>query len=146
MVLFGGIEATIDGEPIHMNDHLAYRGMMISDIPNFAYFIGYTNSSWTLKVDIAAEYMCRVLDHMRRYEFDKCVAVNENPDMPTKPLLDFGAGYVQRVMDDLPREGLEEPWYLKMDVLHDRKNLRRVPVEDGKLQFSRVGDRVRAAA
>lgn len=139
VVPFGGIEATIDGEELVLNDHLAYRGLMVSEVPNFVYSIGYTNSSWTLKVDIIAEYLCRVIDHMNRYGFEVCQPVNDDPAMPTRPLLDFQAGYVQRVINDFPREGDREPWALKMNFLYDRKQLRTAPIEDGLLQFSKAG-------
>jgi len=139
VVPFGGIETKIDGEDLVLNDHLAYRGLMVSDVPNFAYSIGYTNSSWTLKVDIIAEYLCRVLDHMDRFGFAVCKPVNDDPSMETRPLLDFKAGYVQRVINDFPREGDREPWSLKMNFLYDRKQLRTAPIEDGLLQFSKAG-------
>ena len=145
VIPFGGIEATIDGEHLVLNDHLAYRGLMVSEVPNFAYSIGYTNSSWTLKVDLIAEYLCRVIDHMNRFGFEVCQPVNDDPDMPTRPLLDFQAGYVQRVINDFPREGDREPWALKMNFLYDRKQLRKTPIEDGLLQFSRAGAKAPSA-
>ena len=139
VVPFGGIATKIDGQELVLNDHLAYRGLMVSEVPNFVYSIGYTNSSWTLKVDIIAEYLCRVIDHMNRFGFDICQPVNDDPNMPTRPLLDFQAGYVQRVINDFPREGDREPWALKMNFLYDRKQLRTAPIEDGLLQFKNAG-------
>ena len=138
VVAFGGVEMTVDGKQMVLNERLAYRGMMLSDIPNFVYSIGYTNSSWTLKVDLVFDFACRVIRTMDQNGFEKVVPVNSDPSMQTRPLLDFGAGYVQRVVDQLPREGTGSPWQLSMDYIKDRKRLRSEPIQDGVLRFERA--------
>src|SRR6478735_3804410 len=93
--LFGGITLTVDGEPVDFAQTVAYKGIMLSGIPNFAFAFGYTNSSWTLKVGLLCEHFCRLLSYMDDHGFDSVRAELDDPAMPTKPLLDFAAGYVQ---------------------------------------------------
>ncbi len=138
LLAFGGATLTLDGEPVDISKTIAYRGMMLSGIPNFTYAIGYTNASWTLKVDLVCDYLCRVLAHMDRLGYIECVPINDDPTMETRPLLDFDAGYVQRSLHLFPREGEREPWELSMNYLKDRKALRDVEIEDGILSFTRV--------
>ena len=145
VLVLGGIDMTVDGVKPVLKDSLAYRAMMLSDIPNFVYSIGYTNSSWTLKVDIVFDYACRVIETMDRCGYSKCVPVNPDPSMETRPLLDFQAGYVKRAVDELPREGTKAPWELTMNYVKDRKSLREDPVQDGVLQFSKPSAAAREA-
>ncbi len=135
--MFGGMDIALDGEPVDMTKIVAYRGMMLSSLPNLAMAIGYTNSSWTLKVDMLCKYFVRILHYMDAKGYTSVVAVPD-PDMETRPLLDFGAGYVQRALDRLPRQGTEDPWTMSMSVYHDRKAILRAPVDDAALQYSRV--------
>jgi hypothetical protein len=120
--------------------------MMLSGVPNFAFAIGYTNSSWTLKVDLVCEHLCRLLAHMDAHGHDQVVPVSDDPDMETRPLLDFSAGYVQRSIHELPRAGAGAPWHLSMDYHQDERDLRHGPVEDPALRFSRRPAAVREPA
>ncbi|GAB92000.1 flavin-containing monooxygenase [Gordonia rhizosphera] len=133
--VFGGIEATVDGRPVSLPDTVVYRGMMLSGVPNFAMAIGYTNSSWTLKVGLVCEYWCRLLGYMDDHGYDT-VWADVDPDMPTRPLLDFGAGYVQRALSTLPRQGAKPPWTMSMSYYKDRRQLRHGDVADEYLHFS----------
>ena len=135
VLVFGGAQMEVDGEPVVLNQKLAYRGMMLSDVPNFVFAIGYTNSSWTLKVDLVFDYACRVIKRMDQQGYRICEPVNDDPSMPTHPLLDFSAGYVQRAVEALPKEGDRAPWELSMNYVKDRKTLREEPIEDGVLRF-----------
>ena len=91
--LFGGMTLTVDGEPVDLPDTVAYKGMMLSGVPNFAFAFGYTNSSWTLKVGLLCEHFCRLLSHMDAHGYDiRASRDSTTPSMPTQPLLDFGAG------------------------------------------------------
>jgi hypothetical protein len=103
-------------------------------VPNFAYAIGYTNSSWTLKVDLVCEFFCRLLGHLDARGQDAAVPTPGDPNMPTRPLLDFQAGYVLRSLDRFPRQGEQEPWHLAMSYLKDEKFLRDGPIDDGTLR------------
>ncbi|NED67414.1 FAD-containing monooxygenase EthA, partial [Streptomyces sp. SID10244] len=116
-----------------------YRGMMLSGVPNFALAIGYTNASWTLKIGLLCEYFCQLLTYMDRHGYDNVWAVAD-PAMPTRPLLDFGAGYVQRALATLPKQGPEAPWVMSMSYYADRRLLRG-DVEDEHLHFSGARDR-----
>lgn len=140
--IIGGIELSVDGEPVSLPDTVVYRGMMLSGVPNFALAIGYTNASWTLKIGLLCEYFCKLLAHMDSHGYDSVWAVAA-PDMPTRPLLDFGAGYVQRALDTLPKQGAEEPWVMSMSYYADRK-LFRGDVADNNVRFARAGERVRS--
>lgn len=135
--LFGGMRLSLDGQPVDLSQTVAFKGMMLSGLPNFAFAIGYTNSSWTLKVGLLCEHFCRILSHMDLHGYAVCKPELPTPDMPTRPLLDFGAGYVQRALPDLPRQGLHAPWLLPMDYRVDAQVLRKGPVEDPGLTFSR---------
>ena len=136
----GGIALTVDGEPVELADTLAYKGMMLSGVPNFAFLIGYTNASWTLKVGLLCEHFTRLLSYMDAAGYDQ---VTPTPDSralsTTKPLLDFSAGYVLRAVDDFPRQGACPPWQLAMNPNVDQAVLRDGAVEDPALRFSRRG-------
>ena len=128
--MFGGATLTVDGEPVTLPDTMAYKGMMLSGVPNLAFMIGYTNASWTLKVDLVAEYVCRLLRWMDAH--GEAVAVPErDPAVAERPLLDFDAGYVQRSIHELPRGGDRKPWTLAMNYAIDAVTLRRGSVSEG---------------
>ena len=133
---FGGIPLTVDGRTVRLPDTVAFKGMMLSAVPNFAFAVGYTNSSWTLKVGLLCEHFCRLLDHMDEKGYSTCRPEVGDPAMPTRPLLDFGAGYVQRSMQDLPRQGPAYPWLMSMSYATDVRHLRNGPVEDPNLRFA----------
>ncbi len=138
---FGGIELSVDGTRVELSEKVAFRGMLLDGVPNLAFLIGYTNASWTLKVGLVCEHFCRLLTHMDEVGADTCVARLPYPHMPTRPLLDFQAGYVQRALDALPRQGMQAPWQLPMSVLEDTRVLRDGPLEDRNLEFTRMRGR-----
>ncbi|MFT3714670.1 MAG: NAD(P)/FAD-dependent oxidoreductase [Gordonia sp. (in: high G+C Gram-positive bacteria)] len=143
--LFGGMEIDIDGTPVDLTKSVAYRGVMLSGIPNFAMAVGYTNSSWTLKVDMLCQYWSRMLTFMDSYGYTSVTA--EFPEgMDTRPLLDFGAGYVQRALDRLPKQGTVKPWTMSMSVYADIGQLRRGTVEDGYLHYEKAPVAAKATA
>jgi len=132
----GGASLTVDGQPVNLPDTIAYKGMMLSGVPNFAYAIGYTNSSWTLKIGLLCEHFCRLLGYMDEHGYDTARPEPSDSAMPTRPFLNFNAGYIQRVIDQLPRQGDRAPWLTSMSYLGDVKLLRRLPVQDPELHFS----------
>jgi cation diffusion facilitator CzcD-associated flavoprotein CzcO len=133
---FGGARLTIDGDPVQLHDKVAYRGVMLDGVPNFAYSIGYTNASWTLKVGLLCEYFTRLLTYMDAHGSAVCYPERPSGDFATRPLLDFGAGYVQRAIDDLPRQGSRSPWATSMDYYADVRMLRKSPIADRNLHFA----------
>ena len=133
---FGGIDLTLDGEPVELSDTVAYKSMMLSGVPNFAFAVGYTNSSWTLKVDLVCEHLCRMLAHMDAHGADTVTPVLDDDTIERRPLLDFQAGYVKRSVDRFPAQGSHGPWTVEMNYRADRARLRHGPVEDAALQFA----------
>jgi cation diffusion facilitator CzcD-associated flavoprotein CzcO len=136
--LFGGARMSVDGVPVDAASKVAFKGMMLDGVPNFAFAMGYTNSSWTLKVGLLCEHFCRLLEYMDQHGYSVCSAQLPAQEMPTRPLLDFAAGYVQRSMHLLPRQGPGAPWLMSMNYLDDARLLRRGPVVDPHLQFSKA--------
>ncbi|MEV0719153.1 NAD(P)/FAD-dependent oxidoreductase [Asanoa sp. NPDC050611] len=130
-----GVTLTVDGVPVSIPDTVAYKGMMLSGVPNFAFIVGYTNSSWTLKVGLLCEHFCLLLAHMDKHGYEICRPDPADPAMPTRPFLDFGAGYIRRVIDQLPRQGDRLPWLTSMHYHTDVKLLRADRVTDPELHF-----------
>jgi monooxygenase len=145
LLALGGMELNVDGRKIALGEQLAYRGSMLEGVPNFAFTVGYTNASWTLKADLVAEYVCRILDHMDRHGYDSCVPVNDDADLQRGPLLDFQAGYVLRSLTAFPQAGDKQPWRLGMNYFQDLVTLRHKKVDDGALRFSRPAPGRRAS-
>ena len=141
--LLGGISLSVDGEPVPLADAVIYRGCMLSGVPNLATAIGYTNSSWTLKVGLLWEWVCRLMQHMDERSLDT-VRPETGPGMAMRPILDFGAGYVQRSLAALPKQGPAAPWLMSKVYQDDVKLLRGGSVVDEHLRFS--GPEQRAAA
>jgi cation diffusion facilitator CzcD-associated flavoprotein CzcO len=141
---FGGVTLTVDGSPVHLPDTIAYKGMMLSGVPNLAYTIGYTNASWTLKIGLLCEHFCRLLAYMDAVGYDICRPEPADPAMPTRPFLNFDAGYVQRSIDQLPRQGDRSPWLTSMNYKSDVKLLRTGRVDDPELHFARANVAARA--
>ncbi len=133
----GGIALEVDGRTIEPAECLSYKGMMLSDVPNLALAIGYTNASWTLKCDLTCEYVCRVLNTLRDRGFRKVVPHNDDPSVQPAPLLDFTAGYVLRAIERFPKQGSRAPWKLYQNYALDRAALRHAKLDDGALRFSR---------
>ena len=140
LLVFGGVELVVDGEPVALPERMAYKGMMLSRVPNFAFTIGYTNASWTLKADLVAEYVCRVLAHMDEHGYRVVTPVDDDPHVEPVPLLDFQAGYVQRSLHLFPKGGSRPPWRLGMSYANDVLSIRHGGLEDGALRFGHVVD------
>ena len=135
--ILGGITLLVDGQPIRPADTLSYRGMMLSDVPNLIMAFGYTNASWTLKVDLTANYFCRLLRYLDRHQL--AIAVPRRPtNLAARPLLDFSSGYVQRATGELPRQGSRRPWFVHQNYLKDLLNIRYTRINDGTLQLSKA--------
>jgi monooxygenase len=113
----GGIALSLNGTPVVIGEHAAYRGLMLSGVPNFAYCIGYTNASWTLRADLSSRYVCKLLNHMDRLGY--AVATPRAPGGTGRPLLDLSSGYVQRALDKFPRQGDRDPWLVRQNYLRD---------------------------
>ncbi len=142
--LLGGIVLRIDGTPFVPSRHLIYRGMMVSEVPNLVLALGYTNASWTLKVDLVARRMCRMLNHMRRHGYDICIADAPEAGVERQPLLDFSSGYVQRAEPMMPGQGSRYPWRLRQNYFLDYMAFRFGRLADGVLRFGHATGRTTA--
>ena len=125
----GGMALSVDGAPVSMADSVTYKGMMLSGVPNFALAIGYTNASWTLKVDLVSEYVCRLLTEMDRTGSTVVTPVPPPPGA-REPLLNLQANYIKRGLDALPRQARTRPWRLNQNYPRDVLLFRHGPVTD----------------
>ncbi len=139
LIALGGIEVSRDGEPLDLPSHMVYKGMMLSDVPNLAMSVGYTNASWTLKCDLTCEYVCRLLNHMDRHGYREATPVQDDPTLTPQPLIDLDSGYVLRSVEDFPTQGSRRPWRLHQNYALDVMSLRLGQLEDGTLRFTRGG-------
>jgi cation diffusion facilitator CzcD-associated flavoprotein CzcO len=130
----GGAEIVVDGKTIDVHDTMAYKSIMLSDVPNFAYCFGYTNASWTLKVDLTFDYVWRLMKRMDAGGFAWCMAKGD-PSVPEVPFVDFQSGYIQRSLQMFPRAGATAPWRLKMNYAADVIALRYSSLDDGAMTF-----------
>ncbi|GLK91032.1 flavin-containing monooxygenase [Pseudomonas turukhanskensis] len=130
----GGIRPKIDGQEVRLSERVTYKGMLLSDVPNFAIAVGYTSSSWTLKIGLLCEHFTRLLSYMDERGYAVCTP-KADPTMETEPLLNFGAGYVQRSVSELPRQGKAYPWTMSWNYAADVKILRNGEVDHPALQF-----------
>ncbi|KAA8969804.1 NAD(P)/FAD-dependent oxidoreductase [Mycobacterium sp.] len=135
--LFGGAAIRRNGVPVALHETMAYKGMMLTGMPNMAFTIGYTNASWTLKADLVSEFVCRVLNYMDANGFDTVVPQHPGDSVQQRPLMDFTPGYVLRALDYLPKAGSVTPWRLKQNYLLDLRLIRRGRVDDEALRFTR---------
>ena len=135
LLAFGGIELTVDGTRIDLPDTMSYKGLMLSGVPNFAFTIGYTNASWTLKADLVAQFVCRLLTQLDEHG-QQVVVPRRDPTVGEVPFMDFEAGYVLRSLAELPKQGDVEPWKLRQNYFYDTRMLRRGKLDDGALAFS----------
>jgi cation diffusion facilitator CzcD-associated flavoprotein CzcO len=135
LLFLGGMRITVDGAEPDVARALTYKGMMLSGVPNFAFTIGYTNASWTLKADLTSEYVCRLINHLNSSGREIAVPEITDPSVGEEPLLDFSSGYVQRSLAELPKQGSKEPWKLKQNYPLDLRMLRHGSIDDGTLRF-----------
>jgi monooxygenase len=135
--LFGGAAIRRNGMPVELTELMAYKGMMLTGMPNMAFTIGYTNASWTLKADLVSEFVCRVLNYMDANGYDTVVPQHPGDSVDERPLMDFTPGYVLRALDYLPKAGSVSPWRLKQNYLLDLQLIRRGRVNEEALHFAR---------
>jgi monooxygenase len=139
LLALGGIGLSVDGRAVELPETVAYKGMMLSGVPNFAFAMGYTNASWTLKADLTARYVCRLLNHMRAAGFRRCVPTMDDPDLGREPLINLASGYVQRSVDRFPSQGARRPWRVHQNYVLDLLEFRLGRLDDGVLRFTRAG-------
>ena len=143
LVVLGGAEFTLDGHAIDFANEWTYKGMMCSNIPNMVHTFGYINASWTLRADLIATWVCRLLNHMRTTGMTTATPriTDELAASMTQRFWidDFSAGYMQRVMHRFPKQGDQMPWMNPQNYRKDRKMFRDDPIQDAELVFERAG-------
>ncbi|MEW5809577.1 MAG: NAD(P)/FAD-dependent oxidoreductase [Actinomycetota bacterium] len=134
---FGGAQVLRNGEPQDLSKSVAYKGLMLSGLPNVAFTFGYTNASWTLKADLTSEYVSRLLHFMDSRGYDIVVPRDPAADVEELPFVDLTSGYIKRALDRLPKSGSKSPWRLKQNYLVDLRVIRNGKIDDGTLEFSK---------
>jgi cation diffusion facilitator CzcD-associated flavoprotein CzcO len=134
---FGGIRLGVDGSAVSLPETLAYRGMLLSGVPNLAYAFGYINQSWTLGSDLTCEHVCRLLNHMDRHGYAQCTPRRPEHAVGSTPFFELSSGYVLRANDRFPQQASSDPWRREPNYLRNRRSMRRAPlVDDPALEFS----------
>ncbi len=136
MLFLGGMALGVDGRPVDPASRLVYRGMMLEDVPNLAFAIGYTNASWTLKCDLTCDYVCRLLAHLRATGTTTCTPHNAVGATADGALLGLTSGYITRAADRLPKQGNRTPWRVHQSYLRDYGATKFGRVEDRCMEFS----------
>jgi monooxygenase len=136
LLMLGGIKLAVDGRPVDFAKEMNFKGVMFSNVPNFAVAFGYTNASWTLKCDLTSAYVGRLISYMDRHGYASCTPRRRDPSVEEQPLVDFSSGYFQRAIDQLPRQGSKRPWRLYQNYLRDLVSLRFGAVNDEALEFT----------
>jgi cation diffusion facilitator CzcD-associated flavoprotein CzcO len=134
--LLGGTQLTVDGAPVTLSEKVAYKGMMLSGVPNLTLALGYTNASWTLKADLVNEYLCRLLAYMAEYGYQEVMPLEPGPSVQRIPLLDLQSGYIARAAHWLPMQGSRLPWRLYQNYPRDIRLLKHGAVDDEGVRFS----------
>ncbi|MDO5503505.1 MAG: NAD(P)/FAD-dependent oxidoreductase [Actinomycetia bacterium] len=135
--ILGGSDYTVDGDPIDQSRAFAYRGTMLSGVPNASMTVGYINASWTLRADLVARFVVRLLQHLREHRLGIVVPVAPE-GMRAGPILDIAAGYVQRSIAGFPKVGDRPPWTLPQSYVREIVDFRRADLSDD-LRFYPVG-------
>jgi len=135
MLALGGVRLTVNGAPVVPGETFVYKGVMLGNVPNFAFCVGYTNASWTLRADLSSIFVCRLLNHMDRHRYRACRPACDSATLAARPLLDLTSGYVQRAAADLPKQAAERPWRIRQNYILDMLTMKLGRMEDGFLKF-----------
>jgi hypothetical protein len=145
LLMLGGMTIAVDGRNVDLSETVGYKGMMLCGVPNMALALGYTNASWTLKCDLCAEHVCRLLNHMDAHGMRQCTPRGPGPTVTTEPFLDLTSGYVLRSAEHLPKQGSRAPWRLHQNYARDIALLRYGSLEDEAMEFSNSGAAIQPA-
>ncbi|MBL6649557.1 MAG: NAD(P)/FAD-dependent oxidoreductase [Flavobacteriaceae bacterium] len=131
----GGIKIKIDNKTIDTSKLVSYKGMMLQNIPNATIVFGYTNASWTLKIDLVCEYFCRIINYMDKHKLNSFVTEINDKNVETEPSIELNSGYVKRASKILPKQGKKYPWKLNQNYIKDMISLKFKKIEDGYINF-----------
>ena len=130
------IKLKVDGEDINLPDTVTYKGMMFSGVPNLVSTFGYTNASWTLGADLTSEYVCRLLNYMKKSSIKKCCPEANSKIEDNDDWLNLTSGYIKRSKDIFPKQGSRSPWTNNQNFLKDIFQIRYGKINDGEIKFS----------
>lgn len=136
--ILGSFELSVDNKPFNAADSYCYKGMMLSGLPNFAFSMGYTNASWTLKSDLVGQYVCRLINHMDKHQHHFCQPVLPVNGIETEAFMNFTSGYITRALDKIPKQGRDKPWKLNQNYILDRMSLSYESVVNDSIVFSSI--------
>ncbi len=136
MQMLAGIPVSVDGVPVELARTFTYKGMMYAGVPNLASSFGYINASWTLRSDLTCNYVCRLLNHMKRTGAQRCTPRLSDPDMQEADWIDFSSGYIRRALAHLPKQGTRNPWTQNQNYILDLLELRLGRVDDAEMEFA----------
>ncbi|GAA3025085.1 NAD(P)/FAD-dependent oxidoreductase [Gordonia defluvii] len=145
LVAMGGATVSIDGAEQKPGDKYAYRGYMLNDVPNMAWAVGYTNASWTLRVDLTAQAVAKLIEHMRREDYTHAYPSTGGAVLQDAPLLELDSGYVARAEGNLPKAARTQPWVVRHNLVLDAYDARRYDITESMV-FGTVEDREAADA
>ncbi|WP_220446207.1 flavin-containing monooxygenase [Microbulbifer harenosus] len=134
----GGVTLQVDSRDIPASDCTSYKGMMLSGIPNFFLFMGYSNASWTLKTDLTARYACRLIKHLDKKGYHYAKPNQPDSTVAEQDIMPLSAGYILRGKHLLPRQGNKHPWKIYQNYFLDWLSLELSPVIGNELS---VGQR-----
>ena len=135
MLALGGVKLAVDAVAVEPGRTFIYKGVMLGNIPNFAFCVGYTNASWTLRADLSSTFVCRLLNHMDRRGYRTCRPACDLGTPQEKPLLGLNSGYVLRAAADLPKQTGKKPWILGQNYILDMFTMKLGRIDDGVLKF-----------
>ncbi len=139
LAVAGKIAISQNGEPVDLAERFYYKGCMFSNLPNLAVVFGYLNASWTLRSDINADFICRVLERMRATGATIAEPVlPADHDLVEDDIFDFSSGYIQRSKHLMPKNAVAYPWRLNQEYVTDRKRMASDSIEDGVLDLRRA--------
>ena len=136
----GDIEFVIDGEQLDFAKCIGHRGIMFTGVPNLAWMFGYLRTSWTMRADLIAGFICKVFSHMDQ-NGHTVVTPQLRPcdaDMPLLPFVNdenFNAGYLMRSMHLMPKQGNRQPWIFSQDYHTEKDIIPATDLLDGSLRF-----------
>lgn len=130
VVAMGQIAIEVDGRTIDPHELYVYKGLMFSGLPNFAWCVGYTNASWTLRADLSSQYVCRLINRLEALGQDFAMPDPQGASGIAAPILDLTSGYVTRVAEKLPQQGSTSPWTIRQNWLLDSWDMKRTDLDE----------------
>ncbi|MET0700808.1 MAG: NAD(P)/FAD-dependent oxidoreductase [Mycobacterium sp.] len=140
LLALGGVAISLDGAEIKPQDRFVYKAHLLEDVPNLAWCVGYTNASWTLRADMTARSVAKLLQHMDSRGYTYAYPHRGAEPMTEKPTWDLQAGYVLRAPHALPRSGTKRPWNVRQNFVVDAIDHRFDRIDESMV-FGRAGDR-----